>query len=84
MGRLTGHGVHGIVRALRDEAGVGRPARPHGLRHSGATQLLELTGGNVRAGQRWTRHADVKTVLVYDNNREDLAGSMARVLGSDT
>jgi integrase/recombinase XerC len=83
MGRLTGHGVHRIVRELGDAAGLGRPARPHGLRHEGATRLLELTNGNVRAVQRWTRHSDVKTVLAYDDNRSDIAGAMARVLGSD-
>jgi integrase/recombinase XerC len=82
--RLTGHGVHDLVRQLGDAAGLGRPARPHGLRHEGATRLLELTNGNVRAVQRWTRHSDVKTVLAYDDNREDLAGAMARALGSDT
>jgi site-specific recombinase XerD len=81
--RLTGHGVHDLVRQLGAKAGLARPTRPHALRHEGATRLLELTGGNVRAVQRWTRHADVKTVLTYDDNREDLAGSLVRALGED-
>ena len=49
FGRLTGHGVYKIVKALGKAAGLLRPQRPHGLRHQAITQALEVTGGNVRA-----------------------------------
>ncbi len=80
-GRISTRGFHRIVTSLGKEAGV--DCRPHGLRHSGATRLLDLTGGDVRAVQRWTRHKSVETVLKYDDNRRDLAGDLARKLGQD-
>ncbi len=82
-GRLTGDGVHEIVRALGRKAALGRAVRPHGLRHAAVTRALELSGGDIRAVQRFSRHARADTVLVYDDNREDLGGTMTRRLGED-
>ena len=56
---------------------IGREARPHGLRHSAITCALDKTGGDVRAVQRFSRHAKPETLLAYDDNRQDLAGSTA-------
>jgi integrase/recombinase XerC len=53
------------------------------LRHSGATRLLDLTNGDIRAVQKWTRHKSVETVLKYDDNRKDMAGDLTRKLGDD-
>jgi integrase/recombinase XerC len=79
--RMVSRGVYRIVRELGKAAGV--ECRPHGLRHAGATRLLDLTGGDVRAVQKWTRHKSVETVLKYDDNRQDKAGDLARKLGED-
>src|SRR5215210_4106092 len=81
--RLTGDGLHEVVRALGRKAGLGRAVRPHGLRHQGITRALELTGGNLRMVQRFSRHRDANTLQVYDDNREDLAGRVADLLGRD-
>ena len=83
FGRLTGHGVYKIVKALGKAAGLLRPQRPHGLRHQAITQALEVTGGNVRAVQRFSRHAKIDTLLVYDDARQDLAGDVARQVAED-
>jgi len=82
-GRLTADGLHEVVRALGRKAGLGRAVRPHGLRHQGITRALELTGGNLRMVQRFSRHKDANTLQVYDDNREDLAGRVAEMLGRD-
>jgi integrase/recombinase XerC len=82
--RLTGDGLHEVVRALGRKAGLGRAVRPHGLRHQGITRALELTGGNLRMVQKFSRHRDANTVQIYDDNREDLAGRVAELLGRDT
>jgi integrase/recombinase XerC len=82
-GRLADRTVNRIVDGLAREAGLEQGCRPHGLRHAGATRLLDLTGGDIRAVQRWTRHANVNTVIIYDDNRRDLAGELARKLGED-
>jgi integrase/recombinase XerC len=75
-GRLTGAAVYAIVRALGAKAGLGR-VRPHGLRHAAITAALDLTGGDVRAVQRFSRHRSLQTLQRYDDNREDLAGQVA-------
>jgi integrase/recombinase XerC len=80
-GRLDGSSVYRIIRALGERAGI--RARPHGLRHSAITELLELTGGNVRLVKEFSRHASVQTVLKYDDNRQDRAGQLARQLADD-
>lgn len=70
-GRLTGTAVYLIVKGL----GL---LRPHGLRHMAITSALDLSGGNVRAVQKFSRHADLRTLQVYDDNRADLGGDIAR------
>lgn len=81
-GRLTGRSIHRIVRKLGAAAGV--TARPHGIRHTSITVALDKTGGNVRAVQQFSRHADVRTLLRYDDNRQDLAGQVAELVASST
>lgn len=68
-GRLTGRAVHKICTK--------HGFRPHGLRHLAITEALDLTGGDVRGVQRFSRHRDLKTVLIYDDNRQDFGGRIA-------
>jgi len=78
--RLTGRSVHRIVERLGKQAGI--KARPHGLRHAAITEALDKTNGDVRAVQRFSRHADVRTLQVYDDARTDLAGKVARLVAT--
>ncbi len=79
--RLTASGLYKMIRALGEKAGV--KARPHGLRHAAITMALDLTNGDVRAVQKFSRHTKVDTVIRYDDNRQDLAGAVAdQVAGS--
>jgi integrase/recombinase XerC len=75
--RLTTTSIYRMVRARGRAADV--EVRPHGIRHSAITTVLDLSGGNVRAAQRFSRHKDLATLLRYDDSREDLAGQMARL-----
>lgn len=75
--RLTDRSARRMIGALARRAGLAHVA-PHGLRHAAVTEALELTGGNVRAVARFSRHRRLDTVLVYDDAREDLAGQVAR------
>jgi integrase/recombinase XerC len=74
--RLTAAGLYGMVRELGRKAGL--KVWPHGLRHSAITEALDATGGNIRAVQRFSRHKDARVVERYDDNRQDLAGEVAR------
>jgi integrase/recombinase XerC len=79
LARLSGEAVAKRLRTLADRAGVSDPVRPHGLRHTAITALLD-SGAGVREAQRFSRHADPRTLLRYDDNRSDIAGAMARTV----
>lgn len=72
--RLTGHGVWQIIKAVGKMVKI--TVRPHGLRHAAITQALDM-GFSHRDVQRFSRHADLRTLALYDDNRADLAGKVA-------
>ena len=74
--RLSGTSLYRVVRRLGEWAGL--KARPHGLRHAAVTAALDLTGGDIRAVQKFSRHRDVRVIERYDDSRQDLAGDVAR------
>jgi integrase/recombinase XerC len=84
LARLDGDGVHLVVGQLGRKAKLSRPVKPHGLRHEAITRVLQLTNGNIEAAQKFARHADPKTTQRYNDNRSDVAGAMARLLGDDS
>jgi integrase/recombinase XerC len=61
-GRLSGESVRRIVARLGKAAGLTRPLRPHGLRHSAATSALDA-GRDVREVRKFTRHRSLEMVL---------------------
>jgi integrase/recombinase XerC len=75
-GRLSGTAVYQIIRGLGLRAGIA--ARPHGLRHAAITLALDLFQGDVRSVQRFSRHADLRTLNRYDDARVDMAGEIAK------
>lgn len=79
-GRLTGRSVARLVAELGKA--VGLDVRPHGLRHAAITEALDLTNGNARAVQRFSRHAKLETLLRYDDNRQDLGGEVAQLVAA--
>jgi integrase/recombinase XerC len=75
--RLSGAGIYKLVSGYG--AKVGRKTRPHALRHQAATTLLNM-GHDIRAVQRFTRHAKLDTVVIYDDRRKDVGGQLANEL----
>ena len=73
VGGITGAGLYYLVRSLGVKVGVS--TRPHGIRHAAITEALDRH--DAREVQRFSRHADMATVMRYDDNREDLAGKVA-------
>jgi len=76
--RITGAGLYHIIKKLGKD--VGLTARPHGIRHASITSALDKTNGNVRAVQRFSRHKDIRTLAIYDDNRNDLGGEVAAMV----
>lgn len=76
--RLTGPGLWHVIKTLGATAGM--ITHPHALRHTAITSALDMTRGDVRAVQRFSRHADIRTLTIYDDNREDLGGKVAAMI----
>ncbi len=79
--RLRGQGLWTVIKALGRAAGI--EVRPHGLRHSAITAGLDKTKGDLRAVQRFSRHADWRTLARYDDNRSDLGGEVASLVAAE-
>ena len=63
--RLTGAGARYIVKQIRRELGAWSFKSPHVARHTAATTLLEVTGGDVRLVQEVLGHANLNTLQGY-------------------
>jgi integrase/recombinase XerD len=73
--RLTAAGARYIVRRLRKQLGAWSFRSPHVARHTAATTLLEVTGGDVRLVQEVLGHANLNTLQGYtkivDSRKQD-------------
>ena len=67
--RLTGDGLRKIVVRLCSKAGIKKVISPHRIRHSAITAALDATDGNVRKVQKLSRHKQLDTLMIYDDNR---------------
>jgi integrase/recombinase XerC len=67
--RLTGDGLRKIVVKLCEKAGIKKVMSPHRIRHSAITAALDATDGNVRKVQKLSRHRQLDTLMIYDDNR---------------
>jgi len=78
-GRLTGRGIDQIIKRLGGKLGMKRIGF-HGLRHAAITYALDVTDGDIRAVQKFSRHRDPRTLMVYDDTRQDHAGRIAELV----
>jgi integrase/recombinase XerC len=70
------------VKAIGARCGV--LVRPHGLRHSAITAVLDATNGDVRRTQKFSRHANANVLLThYDDARQDFGGQLTKVLDEE-
>ncbi len=65
--RLTGDGLRKIVVRLCSKAGIRKTMSR--IRHSAITAALDATDGNVRKVQKLSRHRQLDTLMIYDDNR---------------
>ncbi len=67
--RITGDGIYKLVRRYCKKAGIAKRMSPHRVRHSSITAALDATDGNVRKVQKLSRHRQIDTLMIYDDNR---------------
>ena len=67
--RITGDGIYKMVRRYCQQAGITKRMSPHRVRHSSITAALDATDGNVRKVQKLSRHRQIDTLMIYDDNR---------------
>ena len=78
--RLSGEMIRRIIRDLGTRAGLSKPVRPHGIRHRAITRALDLTGGDIRAVAKFSRHRNLQTLVRYDDARRDTGGEVAALV----
>lgn len=80
-GRLTGTSVYRLVRDLGRK--VGLKTRPHGLRHTSVTEAVKAAqakGYGLEEVLDFSRHANVKTLMVYRDRERNLQGELASLV----
>lgn len=80
MEELSRAGLWAVIEKTGKACGV--KLWPHALRHSAITEALNLTNGDVRKVQKFSRHAKVETVIAYDDERRDLGGEVTEMLST--
>ncbi len=77
--RLDGKDIARIVKKYAEPIGI--DLSPHRVRHSAITAYLDVSEGNVRAAQSLSRHQNLSTLMIYDDNRHQLQGKASKDLG---
>jgi integrase/recombinase XerC len=79
-GRIAGDSIYRIVQGYAVAAGIDRRVSPHRLRHSSITAFLDASDGNIRAAQALSRHSQMNTLTLYDDNRQQQQKGASGVL----
>ncbi|BAQ63225.1 tyrosine recombinase XerC (plasmid) [Geminocystis sp. NIES-3708] len=80
--RLSDKSVYRLVKKYSSEIPEGKVLSPHQIRHSSITALLEATNGNVRLAQKFSRHSNLNTLMIYDDNRVALQQEAVNILAN--
>jgi integrase/recombinase XerC len=78
--RIAGDSLYRIVQGYAEAAGIDRRVSPHRLRHSSITAFLDASDGNIRAAQALSRHSQMNTLTLYDDNRQQQQKGASGVL----
>jgi len=81
--RLSGTSLYRMVRDLGAAAGL--KVRPHGLRHAAITEackVAQAAGIGLEEVLDFSRHADVKTLMLYRDRERNVQGRLAALVAA--
>lgn len=78
--RLSGNAIYTIVRSAAETAGLAKILSPHRIRHSAITAALDATQGDTRKVQKLSRHSNLNTLMIYDDNRHHHQAEVTEIL----
>lgn len=78
--RLSGAGLYKVIRCLGEQVGI--KTRPHGIRHATISQRI-ASGMSLPDCQDFSRHSDVKTLLIYNDRLHNAAGRLAAMADAE-
>jgi integrase/recombinase XerC len=70
--RIDGQTIRTLVDKLSRRAGITKKMSPHRVRHSAITAVLDEAKGDFRKAQKFSRHADPRTLIKYDDNKQQM------------
>ncbi len=80
--RITGESIREMVDTACKKAGITKKMSPHRVRHGSITSALDKTG-DVRKVQKLSRHRNIATLMIYDDNRSNMQGELTELLSGD-
>lgn len=78
--RLTAQSLYNLVDRTAEAVGIEKKMSPHRVRHSAITTVLDRNGGNLRKARDFSRHSDVNTLMIYDDNLNKSQAEMSDLL----
>lgn len=78
--RLSGNAIYNVVRNTAESAGITKIISPHRIRHSAITAALDATNGDTRKVQKLSRHKNLNTLMIYDDNRHQHQAEVTGIL----
>ena len=78
--RLSGNAIYNLVRKTAESAGISKIISPHRIRHSAITAALDATNGDTRKVQKLSRHNNLNTLMIYDDNRHQHQAEVTGIL----
>ena len=78
--RLSGNAIYTLVRQAAATAGLTKTLSPHRIRHSAITAALDATQGDARKVQKLSRHSNLNTLIIYDDNRQHHQAEVTDIL----